>query len=86
MSAFGGKADIEACLRDVCGFDGRETLANFIWAFSICGRGTPPFPEHFAAADAVRRSAVDRQRSALNVRLAPKRDILQWQQCAKSGH
>ena len=31
-------------------------------------------------------AAVDRQRSALNVRLAPKRDILQWHQCAKSRH
>src|SRR5262249_12035188 len=41
-------------------------------AFSICGRGTPPLPEHFAAAGAARRPAVDRQRIETEV---PKADI-----------
>ena len=47
--------------RSVGDFDGRETLANFFCAFSICSRGTPPLPQHFAAAGAARRPAVDRQ-------------------------
>ena len=40
------------------GFDGRETLTNSFWAFSICGRGTPALPEHCAAGSA---APVDRQ-------------------------